>query len=97
MAPAITPVPAPWSTVRRHTPLRPPDAPVPCPPRHGRPCHQPPAPAPPRRGASDEAGYGGGLGRHGGSLLALADFGQLPPGPVLESRRVGKSPSVRLI
>ena len=32
-------------------------------------------------GASDGAGYGGGLGRHSGSLLMLADFGQLPPGP----------------
>jgi len=33
-------------------------------------------------GASDGAGYGGGLGRHSGSsLLVLADFGQLPPGP----------------
>ena len=31
--------------------------------------------------ASDGAGNGGGLGRHGGSQLVLAYFGQLPPGP----------------
>ena len=40
MAPATNPVPAPWSSLRRHTPLRQRGVPVSCFPRHKRPGHR---------------------------------------------------------